>query len=285
MGTRPEASPASLTCNLKSEAENIRAMLKWTGAAWLVLNLGSAAATTCPCVTEKWVYQGKTYSYCNNPNGAKTSWCPTALNDDGTYTSNLPFVFCEGDLYNTCEDAKDAQEKPPCPCAPDKGGEWKYGGQSQLYCADPSSSGFLWCATETTAAGEYKEGKYAKCTEEIQESCEALEEAEPESICPCVAGGQFTYKNKQHSYCEKTRWCATEVGPDGEFIGKFAKCKKTAVRRACHALHELTTPSGKDDLYSTYTKAATGCPCWFDMSRSDCACCEDAGVQCGAPLH
>merc|ERR1712168_26773 len=355
MGTRPEASPASLTCNLKSEAKNIRAMLKWTGAAWLVLNLGSAAATTCPCVTEKWVYQGKTYSYCNNPNGAKTSWCPTALNDDGTYTSNLPFVFCEGDLYNPCEDAKDAQEKPPCPCAPDKGGEWKYGGQSQLYCADPSSSGFLWCATETTNAGEYKEGKYAKCTEEIQESCEALEDAEPESICPCVAGGQwafdgepqsycqkpngigranwcpreasvvttasmsgtkkaycegkvlkacqrlegtrlptqcpcvdggqFTYKNKQYSYCEKTRWCATEVGPDGEFIGKFAKCKKTGVRRACHALHELTTPSGKDDLYSTYTKAATGCPCWFDMSRSDCACCEDAGVQCGAPLH
>merc|ERR1712154_570570 len=140
MGTRLEASPASLTCSLHSEATNIRVMLKWTGVALLVVNLGSSAGTTCPCVTTKWEYKGETYSYCNNPNGAKTSWCPTALNDDGTYTSNLPFVFCEGEVYNVCEDEKDAQEKPPCPCAPDKGGEWKYGGQSQLYCADPSSS-------------------------------------------------------------------------------------------------------------------------------------------------
>merc|ERR1712013_361183 len=311
LAQRPLRRVSHAILNLRHK---IAVMLKWRGVAWLVLNLGWSAATTCPCVEDKWVYQGKSYSYCNNPNGVKTSWCPTALNDDGTYTSDLPFVFCEGEIYNTCEDKKDAQEKTPCPCAPDKGGEWKYGGQSQLYCADPSSSGFLWCATETTAAGEYKEGKYAKCTEEIQESCEALEDAEPESICPCVAGGQwsfdgepqsycqkpngigraswcpreasvvttasmsstkkaycegkvlkacqrlegtrlppqcpcvdggqFTYKNKQYSYCEKTRWCATEVGPAGEFIGKFAKCKKSGVRKACHALHELTTDSG-----------------------------------------
>merc|ERR1711915_1112742 len=69
------------------------------------------------------------------------------------------------------------------------------------------------------------------------------------------------------------------------FIGKFAKCKKKNVKNACHALHELTTSEGKDDLFSTYTKSPTGCPCWFDMTRSDCACCEDAGVQCGAPMQ
>merc|ERR1711915_957470 len=110
-------------------------------------------------------------------------------------------------------------------------------------------------------------------------ACQKLEGTRLPTQCPCVDGGQFIYKGKQYSYCEKTNWCATEVDEQGKFIGKFAKCKKKNVKNACHALHELTTTEGKDALFSTYTKSPTGCPCWFDMTRSDCACCEDAGVQ------
>merc|ERR1739838_689035 len=352
MGTRPEASLASPTSNLKSEATYIRVMLKWTGAVLVVLNIGSTAATTCPCVTGSWKYRENSYSYCNNPNGAKTAWCPKELNDDGTYTSDLPFAFCEGDALTECDKLKDAN-KPACPCV--EGGEWKYGGQSQLYCADPSGSGLLWCATQTDSAGNYMAGKYAKCTADILDSCEALEDAEPESICPCVSGGQWTfdgkpqsycqkpngigrarwcpkeagpvttaslgntklayctgkvlkacqqlegtrlptqcpcveggqfiYKNTPYSYCENTNWCATEVDANGKFNGKFAKCKKAKIKSACHDLHELTTQPGKDALFGPYTKAATGCPCWYDMTRSDCACCEADGVQCGAPMQ
>ena len=110
---------------------------------------------------------------------------------------------------------KDAN-KPPCPCV--AGGEWKYGGQSQSYCANPSGSAFSWCATETDSAGNYLAGKYAKCTADILESCEALEDAEPDSICPCVAGGQWTFDGKPQSYCQKpngigrAKWCPEEAG-------------------------------------------------------------------------
>ena len=72
-------------------------------------------------------------------------------------------------------------------------------------------------------------------------------------------------------------------------VGGFAKCKAKNTRNACHALHELTTSSGPEDRYGKYTQTNTGCPCWFDMTRSDCACCvqsgADEGVQCGAPMQ
>lgn len=56
---------------------------------------------------------------------------------------------------------------------------------------------------------------------------------------------------------------------------------------ACHALHLLTTDAGKAEKFGPYTDASAGatCPCWFDLNRSDCACCTDEGVQCGAPMH
>jgi len=343
---------AGPSAKLYKEAKQIRKMLLRAGVVLVLTKLDLTTAATCPCVSGSWKYRENSYSYCNNPNGAKTAWCPTALNDDGTYTSNLPFAYCEGEILTACDALKEAN-KPPCPCV--KGGEWKYGGQSQMYCADPSNSGFSWCATKTDSAGNYMAGHYAKCTADVLETCEALEEDMPDSICPCVAGGQWTfdgkpqsycqkpkgigrakwcpkattavttdtlgqtkkaycegkvlkacqklegtrlptqcpcvdggqfiYKGKQYSYCEKTNWCATEVDEQGKFIGKFAKCKKKNVKNACHALHELTTTEGKDALFSTYTKSPTGCPCWFDMTRSDCACCEDAGVQCGAPMQ
>ena len=59
---------------------------------------------------------GDSYSYCANPTNAKTDWCPTQLNDDGTYTSNLGFAWCEADTYTACEEAK-AANPVTCPCA------------------------------------------------------------------------------------------------------------------------------------------------------------------------
>ena len=31
---------------------------------------------------------GDSFSYCANPSGVKTDWCPTELNSDGSYTSD-----------------------------------------------------------------------------------------------------------------------------------------------------------------------------------------------------
>merc|ERR1719322_2074374 len=73
----------------------------------------SQAQTSCPCVTTPWTYKGDSFSYCANPSSAKTDWCPTRLNDDGSYTSSLPFTFCEGDVYTACAEAKQAN---PVPC-------------------------------------------------------------------------------------------------------------------------------------------------------------------------
>ena len=41
---------------------------------------------------------GDSFSYCANPTGAKTDWCPTQLNADGSYTSDLPFSWCEAEV-------------------------------------------------------------------------------------------------------------------------------------------------------------------------------------------
>ena len=57
------------------------------------------------------------------------------------------------------------------------------------------------------------------------------------------------------------------------------------MKAACHALHLLTTADGPENQFGEFTKTNTGCPCWFDMTRDDCACCESDGVQCGDPLH
>ena len=41
---------------------------------------------------------GDSFSYCANPTAAKTDWCPTQLNADGSYTSDLPFSWCEAEV-------------------------------------------------------------------------------------------------------------------------------------------------------------------------------------------
>ena len=87
------------------------------------------------------------------------------------------------------------------------------------------------------------------------------------------------------SFSPQQNWCATEVDSAGQFVGKYAKCRGRKVKEACHQLHELTTTAGQQDLYGEFTEANTGCECWFDLSRSDCACCSEEGVQCGAPMQ
>jgi len=43
----------------------------------------------------------------------------------------------------------------------------------------------------------------------------------------------------------------------------------------------------QEDEYTRYTRSATGCECWWDVTRTDCACCEDNPdvEQCGYPDH
>ena len=50
-------------------------------------------------------------------------------------------------------------------------------------------------------------------------------------------------------------------------------------------LYMNLTQAGKEAMFGPRTKVPTGCPCWFDLSRSDCPCCETNGVQCGEPMQ
>merc|ERR1711915_117185 len=55
---------------------------------------------------------------------------------------------------------------------------------------------------------------------------------------------------------------------------------------AATAVSNLPDASAAVD-YATYTESSTGCQCWWDMTRDDCACCKE-GVdarQCGHPVH
>merc|ERR1711899_329988 len=141
--------------------------------------------TSCPCIDGgQWTYQGGSYSYCSNPNSARTSWCPRELNADGSYTADLGFAFCEGDVLTACQAAKEAN-KPACPCV--DGGAWKYRGKPQSYCSDPTNAGFTWCATAVDANGNFQ-SDYAICESDVKEACDALKEAEPLPECPCLAG-------------------------------------------------------------------------------------------------
>jgi len=40
---------------------------------------------------------------------------------------------------------------------------------------------------------------------------------------------------------------------------------------------------GPEVLFGRFTDGAD-CPCWFDLTRSDCGCCKNNGVQCGDPM-
>ena len=34
---------------------------------------------------------------------------------------------------------------------------------------------------------------------------------------------------------------------------------------------------------SCFTLYCVDCPCWYDLTKSNCACCKEGGQQCGAP--
>merc|ERR1712061_625183 len=48
-------------------------------------------------------------------------------------------------------------------------------------------------------------------------------------------------------------------------------------------------PKPKDSIFQPYTKPYKDnkCPCWWDLSRNNCACCEEGtnAMQCGWPKH
>lgn len=320
--------------------------------AAVLLVLASPSLAACPCIEGgAWSYNGRDYLYCNNPNGARTAWCPTALHADGSYDATLGFAFCEGTVLDECQ-ALRQDALPECPCV--EGGNWKYKGEPQNYCADPANSGFQWCATKVNNAGNYLD--YAICSRAVKESCDLLADAQPPAecpclpggqwtfdgerqsyckrpkrrgrtnwcptevtdvtmenfasikfkycegkrvleacealegtqvptVCPCVDGGQWSHKGNQYSYCEEKNWCAGEVTAEGAYIPGTKQTCNGKRKVACKALHKLKTDEGKNELYGQYTEAGTGCPCWFDLTRSDCACCKAGSVQCGAPLQ
>lgn len=39
----------------------------------------------------------------------------------------------------------------------------------------------------------------------------------------------------------------------------------------------------KPSIYDKYTVSGETCPCWWDITKTDCACCKNDGVQCGFP--
>jgi len=323
--------------------------------AVLVLVLVSPSlGATCPCIEGgKWTYKGRDYLYCNNPNKARTSWCPTSLNSDGSYTPDLGMAFCEGEVLTECERLKkEVQATEECPCV--EGGDWNYNKEPQSYCADPSGTGKEWCPTRVDKAGNYLD--YTWCKESVKVACQAKKEALPPAECPCLPGGQWTFdgenqsycqrpkkrgrarwcptsesnvtlqnfrdvdfkycdsarvleackklegtmvptrcpcvdggkwshKGKDYTYCNEKDWCAKEVDEAGKYIpGTRARCKDDN-KKACDDLYKVSTPEGQTQLYADYTDTTKTCPCFFDLTRNDCACCKNDGVQCGAPME
>ena len=246
---------------------------------------------SCPCA-EEWKFDGATYNFCAKPAGSNFAWCATNTDDNGNYVTGQ-YVKCTTDVTESCEAAEDAAYDPVaeadtsgCPCV--SGGQWTFDGERQSYCQQPKGIGRRpWCPRSDTDITSANMGtvSFAYCNGQTLKKCQLLEGTRLPTQCPCVEGGQWRYKGKDRSYCENTNFCATEVSANGGYIGKHAKCKKKSVRAACHKLHLLTTEAGKQDLFGAYTQTSTGCPCWFDLSRSDCACCQNDGVQCGAPMQ
>merc|ERR1711915_495008 len=61
-----------------------------------------------------------------------------------------------------------------------------------------------------------------------------------------------------------------------------AKETKPAAKGVCFT--KGPKPSAK--LFAKYTKKGDKCPCWWDITRDDCACCTKSEYQqCGWPMH
>ena len=78
-------------------------------------------------------------------------------------------------------------------------------------------------------------------------------------------------------------------GTDTEWqrLGNVAKDTGMVLRGLDTILHIRRLQGDSTGLIATLhpIPACLGCPCWFDMTRTDCACCNDDAVQCGAPMQ
>jgi len=43
------------------------------------------------------------------------------------------------------------------------------------------------------------------------------------------------------------------------------------------------TMNPKASMFNKWTEKIKNCPCWYDLTKSNCACCKEGGQQCGAP--
>jgi len=240
--------------------------------------------STCPCVAGgSWRFKGKLQSYCSNPSGSKMDWCATEVSTSGSFNGN--FEWCTDDVKKACDALIELKPEPTCPCV--SGGQWKFEGKKYSYCNNPGEkSRALWCPKSVNATGDYT-GDFAYCEADDLQACKEMEGlTPPKAQCPCVEGGQWNSNEVSHSYCEDTPWCATETDENGKYVGKFAMCEGK-VAESCGLLHSITTEEGKNTIFEEFTEKSTGCPCWFDLKRTDCACCKDGDevLQCGAPMH
>lgn len=63
--------------------------------------------------------------------------------------------------------------------------------------------------------------------------------------------------------------------------GARRKSKKGKWRKSKFNKSKKPTPYKK---YEKYTEPGETCPCWWDITKSECGCCKNGGVQCGFPL-
>jgi len=226
----------------------------------------------CPCMPE-WNYQKRKYNYCKE---GCDPWCPIQPKFRAQYGRNT--TYCSKRILEACEEEREKKPvKPVCPCL--KGGQWKYKGKPQSYCSNPTKNDRgPWCLNDA--------GNEVRCHGDLDRACKELEGSRPieTELCPCLDGGSWSFFGRSISYCEHNMCPKTHaVNAANKYID-IVKCSARE-KKACQQLKSLETQEGKDKMFGQYTKAGTGCPCWFDMDRTDCACCEDGALQCGAPMQ
>jgi len=232
-----------------------------------------AAATQCPC-QQSWSYKSKVYNYCKTDTDCD-AWCP--VKPELVSSLGAKTTYCTSDILAACETERESQPKPVCPCV--SGGQWTYQGKPQSYCSNPTKSNRAnWCYNDV--------GQVKFCHGDIETSCKELEGTLPVETedCPCLDGGEWTLQGTQLSYCQIGSCPRTHSAVSSTGNNNMAKCTSKA-KAACSSLKSLETESGRTAMFGSYTKASTGCACWFDMTRTDCACCNTDAVQCGAPMQ
>ena len=231
------------------------------------------SSQACPC-QESWRYRSKIYNYCKTDSSCDP-WCPVKPTMVATFGANT--TYCTDEILAACEAEREGKPKPVCPCL--KGGQWTYQGKPQSYCSNPTKSNRAsWCKNDA--------GQIEFCHGDIENACKELEGTLPveTELCPCLDGGEWTLQGTQFSYCQIGTCPRTHGALSSTGNSNMVKCNAKA-KAACNVLDGLKTDAGKTALFGDFTTAATGCACWWDLSRTDCACCEEGAVQCGHPMH